>query len=173
VSDTPAAHWDDSQRAEYLVAVPLSREGRDRLDRLIALGESKRSPFDGRPSKLAEVFRFDPKPRSFAPPVQRPHGRLVAMLAVFLIVVASVAALAQRDSPQAAQANLVNAILPVSDDLPIATGAGGTGSISSALNNGSPSALTPAPAGAFATPAPAAVANEPALTPHEVFGFAP
>ncbi len=105
--------------------------------------------------------------------MQRSHGRLVATLAIFLIDVASVAVFAQQCSPQAAQANLVSAILPVSDDLPIATGAGGTGSISSALNNGDPSGLTPAAAGTFATPAPAAVANEPALTPHEVFGFAP
>ncbi len=67
----------------------------------------------------------------------------------------------------------MNAILPVSDDLPIATGAGGTGSISSALGNGGPSGLTPATAGASAAPATTAVANEPALTPHEVFGFAP
>jgi Glycosyl hydrolases family 18 len=173
VSDTGAARGEHLQTAEYLDAVPLSPQGRERLDRLIALGESRRSPFDGRPSKLTEAFRFDSKPRSFALPVQRSHGRLVAMLAVFLIVVASVAVFAQRGSPQAAQANLVSAILPVSDDLPIATGAGGTGSISNALNSGGPSGLTPAAPGTFATPAPAAVANQPALTPHEVFGFAP
>jgi hypothetical protein len=41
--------------------VPLSHQGRERLDRLIAIGESTRSPFPGRPSKLAGAFRFDPK----------------------------------------------------------------------------------------------------------------
>ena len=173
MSDTADARWDHEQPAGYVVAVPLSRQGRERLDRLIALGESRRSPFDGRPSKLAEAFRFDPKPRSFAVPEPRSYGRLVAMVAVFLIVVASVAVFAQRGTPQAAQANLVNAILPVSDDLPIATGAGGTGSLSSALDNGDTSGLTPAAAGASAAPATTAVADEPPLTPHEVFGFAP
>ena len=157
----------------YVVAVPLSRQGRERLDRLIALGESKRSPFDYRPSMFAEAFRFEPKPRSFAIPQRQPHRRYVAMLAVLLILVAGIAVVTQRGTPQTGQSNLVSAILPVSDDFPIASGGGGTGSLSGALNNGSPSGLAPAQAGEFATPAPAAVANEPPLTPHEVFGFAP
>ncbi len=99
MSDTRAARREHSQTAEYLDAVPLSPQGRERLDRLIALGESRRSPFDGRPSKLTEAFRFESKPRSFALPVQRSHGRLVAMLAVFLIVVASVARLRTARQP--------------------------------------------------------------------------
>ena len=67
----------------------------------------------------------------------------------------------------------MNAILPASDDLPIATGGGGTGSIEGDVGAGSASGLSPAQAGASATPAPPSVANEPPLKPHEVFGFAP
>jgi len=98
---------------------------------------------------------------------------MLAMVAVFLILIASIAVVTQRGSTQPAQANLVNAILPASDDLPIATGAGGTGSIAGDVGAGSASGLSPAQAGASATPAPASVANEPPLKPHEVFGFAP
>ena len=173
MSDTGDAHAKTSQCARYLVAVPLSRQGRERLDRLIALGESKRSPFDGRPSKFSGTFRADPRPRSFAVPEQRSNRRTVAILAVFLILVASIAVVAQRGAPQAGQASLVNAILPTSDDLPIASGAGGTGSISNDLGSASAPALSPAQAGSSATPTPASVADEPPLKPHEVFGFAP
>jgi len=173
VSDRGDAHAKQSHRAKYLDAVPLSRQGQERLDRLIALGESKRSPFDGRPSKFSGTFRVEQSPRSFAVPEPRSPRRSIAMLAVFLILVASVAAIAQRGAPQTGQANLVNAILPTSDDLPIATGAGGTGSVSNDLGAGSAPALAPATAGSLATPAPPSVADQPPLKPHEVFGFAP
>jgi hypothetical protein len=153
--------------------VPLSRQGRERLDRVIALGESRRSPFDGRPTKFTGAFRIESKPRSFALPVQRSHRRSIVMLAVFLVLVAGIAVLAQRGAPQSSQANLVAAILPTSDVLPIAKGDSGTSSISGAPDNGASSGLTPSSAGAFAAPTPAAVANEAPLTPHEVFGFAP
>jgi len=173
VSDTGDAHAKTSHRAKYLVAVPLSRQGQERLDRLIALGESKRSPFDGRPSKFSGTFRTEHRPRSFAVPEPHNYRRTVAILATFLILVAGIAVVAQRGAPQPGQANLVNTILPTSDDLPIASGAGGTGSVSNDLGTTAAPALSPAQAGSSATPTPASVADEPPLKPHEVFGFAP
>ena len=98
---------------------------------------------------------------------------MLAMAAVFLILIASIAVVTQRSSAPPTQANLVNAILPASDDLPIATGAGGTGSIEGDVGTGPRPGSHPRKRPASATPAPASVANEPPLKPHEVFGFAP
>ena len=157
----------------YLDAVPLSPQVRERLDRLIALGESRRSPFDGRPSKSHRSLPL----RVQAALVRSPGAAIARPTRSQCRGLADRRRRRRRRrtarQPASGTGQLVSAILPVSDDLPIATGAGGNGSISGAMDNGGPSGLRPAAAGTFATPAPAAVANEPALTPHEVFGFAP
>ncbi len=95
------------------------------------------------------------------------------MAMVFLLLIAFVGVVSQRDSVQPAQANLVNRILPTSVDMPIASGAAGNGSIAGDLGGASTAELPPAAAGVFATPAPASVTSGPPLKPHEVFGFAP
>ncbi len=94
-------------------------------------------------------------------------------MGVILLLIACVGIYSERGSTQPAQGSVVDTILPTADVLPIASGAGGSGSISGDPGGSSPADLSPPQAGVFATPAPASVASGPAMRPHEVFGFAP
>jgi hypothetical protein len=89
------------------------------------------------------------------------------------LVFGAVTMLSHLGSPSPQQVNQINTILEASDDLPIATGSGGSGSVATAVAGNGADDFTPAAPGQFASPAPSSVTTEPPLKAHEVFGFAP
>jgi hypothetical protein len=95
------------------------------------------------------------------------------LLAAFVVVIACIGVVANRNTAPPSHAHLVSTILPTADDLPIATGSGGSSAVTNELGSQASQGLAPSLPGAFASPAPASVTDQPPLKSHEVFGFAP
>ena len=168
-------------RPDSLSAVVEPRSTWDGLERIVARVESRRGPFDhsDRDQLLSSRGRAgtesstEPHARFALSRVRRPN-RTVALTAAFVVVIAFMGLLnTTRNSPPPRHGDLVSSIVPASDDLPIANGTGGAGSLSSTQEPQSAPGLTPSSPGSVVNPAPSSVASQPPLRPHEVFGFAP
>ena len=153
--------------------MPLSRQGRERLDRLYSLCESNRGRLEPRRTPLAGAFRIEPRPRSFAVPQPFSYRKLGMVTGALLVLLALVGLANQLGSRAPAQTNLVSTILPAVDSMPIASGAGGNSSVTGDVGSPAPSGLTPAPEGVVPAAAPASVTGSPPIGSHQVFGTVP
>jgi hypothetical protein len=156
--------------------MPRRRQLFDMVDRLVEMGESRRSPLHHSAARSTyATFQDEVGPPTFFLPEPRSRRRALAGLATLILIVGLIGVVSGKatflgDRVAQSQANLVNNIIPVADRIPVANGGAGSGSIAGRLRHATK--LTPAPPGAKAN-ALAGGANGPALNPHEVFGFAP
>jgi hypothetical protein len=99
------------------------------------------------------------------------------MLGAVFVVVALIGALigmrSEEGSVPPGQANLVHEILAAQDEPATASGSVGAAAVAADQFGTPAQTLTPAAAGEAAQPALPSVSGQPALRPHEVFGFAP
>ena len=151
--------------------MPLSRQGRERLDRFYGLCESNRGRLEPRRSPFIDAFRIEPRPRSFAVPQPLSYRKVGMVTGAFLVLLALVGLASQLGSREPAQANLVSTILPAVDSMPIASGAGGNSSVAGDLGAPAASDLTPSAPGVVLAAAPASVTSSPPIGSHAVFGF--
>ncbi len=151
--------------------MPLSRQGRERLDRFYALCESNRGRLQPRRSPFIDAFRIEPRPRSFAVPQPLSYRKAGMVTGALLVLLALVGLASQLGSREPAQTNLVSTILPAVDSMPIASGAGGNSSVAGDLGAPAPSDLTPSAQGVVPAAAPASVTGSRPIGSHAVFGF--
>jgi GH18 family chitinase len=156
--------------------VPRRRQLLHVVDRLVEMGESRRSPLHHSAARATfATFQDQPGPPTFFPPAPRSRRRALAGLATLILVVGLVGVVSGKATflggrVAQSQANLVSNIIPVSDRIPGANGGAGSASIAGRFGHGAK--LTPARPGESAAALAGGPAG-PALQPHEVFGFAP